>query len=121
VFYRLLREPPLTVCFPSIVYAIEWSEDRQCRHLMLCQLGSSGGYHIDSYQVNFTNQLLPDGKALRVDQVPKILSTGIDVLRPSIVDTVFARLVREGRAEITVGPHCQVYYRGSRGEVITVG
>ena len=98
--YRLIAEPPFTVDFPSAAFRVEWSHDGVGRHvLQAARLDAVAYLHLHHYH----------GDASPTARVP--WTDGISVTRPSVCDTVLQRMVRDGRAELLWGPHCQVSFQ----------
>lgn len=119
VRYRLLAEAPFTVSFPSVTYQIRWSHDRYIHRLEAGQLCQGGGYEIIKYEADVAHAFTPSGGFDPISPASRVIySSGVTIRRPSVLDTIFQRLVREGRAELLEGPHSRVQWRGPNGEWI---
>lgn len=108
VRYRLLAEPPFTVVFPSVTFTVRWSHDGYGRHWLNAE--RRGGLwclfeHTDGSR-RHVHPIIGTPPCICDDRIPWV--TGIDINRHSGSDTILQRIVRDGRAEIVIGPHSQV-------------
>lgn len=93
MIYRLLVPLPVAVAWPSGEQQVRTIAESKCT----LEIAGPG---------DFKNALEFRSAA----HAAHTLANGFKVRTPSIWDTFFARLVRDGRAEVVWGAHCEIYW-----------
>lgn len=112
VRYRLTAEPPFTIVFPSAIFEVTWSQDAQGLTILAARdLNGGSDSRICDYRANLSPVEANAATRAHEDLIRRSpWTTGVSVLRPCVLDTLFQRMVRDGRAELVDGPHSEVRF-----------
>lgn len=96
VTYRITVPLPVKVYFPSIRYVVRQKHFPWPPWFAL---------EIEEAASGRTREVIEHYRG--PTQAMRVFFTGVEVRRPSVADTVFQRMVRDGAAEVLEWPHCE--------------